>query len=77
MANDNLLDWNSISKSGVYSGVNAKNSPADSNGAWVNAIVVQTNAQKNFLAVIAFDCGSNKIWLRNMINGNWLEWYSH
>ena len=76
MVNDNLLDWDSINMPGIYSGI-GKNAPSGSNGSWVNAIVVPTNAQNTFLAVIAFDCGTNKIWLRNMINGKWFEWYSH
>ena len=77
MVDGNVLDWNSVNAPGIYSGLNAKNAPADSNAGWINAIAIPTNGQSTFLDVIAFDGGSNRLWLRHMNNGTWFTWASH
>ena len=77
MVDGNVLDWNSVNAPGIYSGLNAKNAPADSNAGWINAIAIPTNGQSTFLDVIAFDGGSNRLWLRHMNNGTWFTWVSH
>ena len=77
MVDGDVLDWNSVNAPGIYSGLNAKNAPVDSNAAWINAIAIPTNGQSKFLDVIAFDGGSNRLWLRHMNNGTWFTWTSH
>lgn len=72
--NNNISDWDSVTKVGVYSGLGtAKNSPINSSGVWVDAIVLATNGNSDFLNLIAFST-RGELFCRRMDNKVWNNW---
>ena len=72
--NNNISDWDSVTKVGVYSGLGtAKNSPRNSSGVWVDAIVLATNGNSDFLNLIAFST-RGELFCRRMDNKVWNNW---
>lgn len=67
-----MTDWDLISETGIYSGMNAKNSPV-SYDSWINAICLRSNGNGLFLCVIGF-INNGTIFIRQMSNGQWLDW---
>jgi hypothetical protein len=72
IVNTNVLDWNAIVEIGIYSGNNAQNAPINNNDRWINAIVLASNGNPNFLSLFAFS--TSKMFLRQMDNTIWNEW---
>lgn len=72
IVNTNVLDWNAIVEIGIYSGNNAQNAPINNNDGWINAIVLASNGNPNFLSLFAFS--ASKMFLRQMDNTIWNEW---
>lgn len=72
IVNTNVLDWNVIVEIGIYSGNDAQNAPINHNGGWINAIVLASNGNPNFLSLFAFS--ASKMFLRQMDNAIWNEW---
>lgn len=72
IVNTNVLDWNAIVEIGIYSGNNAQNAPINHNDRWINAIVLASNGNPNFLSLFAFS--ASKMFLRQMDNTIWNEW---
>lgn len=72
IVNTNVLDWNAIVEIGIYSGNDAQNAPINHNDGWINAIVLASNGNPNFLSLFAFS--ASKMFLRQMDNTIWNEW---
>lgn len=72
IVNTNVLDWNAIVEIGIYSGNDAQNAPINHNDGWINAIVLASNGNPNFLSLFAFS--ASKMFLRQMNNTIWNEW---
>lgn len=72
IVNTNVLDWNAIVEIGIYSGNNAQNAPINNNDRWINAIVLASNGNPNFLSLFAFS--TSEMFLRQMDNTIWNEW---
>lgn len=72
IVNTNVLDWNAIVEIGIYSGNDAQNAPINHNDMWINAIVLASNGNPNFLSLFAFS--ASKMFLRQMDNTIWNEW---
>lgn len=74
---DNAVsDWNAITKTGIYSGTGAaKNAPIDSGSVWIDAIVLASNGNPNFLNLFAFST-TGVLFCRRMGNNVWNNWTS-
>ena len=72
---DNAVsDWNAITKTGIYSGTGtAKNAPIDSGSVWIDAIVLASNGNTNFLNLFAFST-TGVLFCRRMDNNVWSRW---
>ena len=58
---------------GIYSGINAKNSPENTSDTWINAICLCPNGNKNFLCLLAL-ANPGKIFYRYSFGSEWHEW---
>lgn len=69
-----VFDWNAITKTGIYSGTGtAKNAPIDSGSVWIDAIVLASNGNPNFLNLFAFST-TGVLFCRRMDNNVWSRW---
>ena len=69
-----VSDWDAITKTGVYSGTGtAKNAPIDSDSVWIDAIVLASNGNPNFLNLFAFST-IGVLFCRRMDNNVWSKW---
>ena len=66
-----IKDWNTVNGIGIYSGVDAANSPAT---GWVTAIVLRDNGNNSYKKVIAFGSNTQRLYTRLMFGDSWGEW---
>ena len=68
-----VKNWDDVLSAGIYSGMNAKNSPENTSDTWINAICLYSNGNKNFLCLLAL-ANPGKIFYRYSFGGEWHEW---
>lgn len=69
-----VSDWNSVTQPGIYSGNgNAKNSPIPGDTVWIDAIVLSSNQNINFLNILAVS-STGVLLCRREYNGIWTDW---
>ena len=68
-----VKNWDDVLSAGIYSGINAKNSPENTSDTWINAICLCSNGNKNFLCLLAL-ANPGKIFYRYSFGSEWHEW---
>ena len=72
--NVNVTDWNNIKQIGIYSGNgDSLNSPLSGNSIWIDAIVLASNGNPDFLNLFAFS-STSALLCRRMSKGIWENW---
>lgn len=68
-----VKNWDDVLSAGIYSGINAKNSPENTSDTWINAICLCSNGNENFLCLLAL-ANPGKIFYRYSFGSEWHEW---
>lgn len=71
--NMDVKNWDDVLSAGIYSGINAKNSPENTSDTWINAICLCSNGNENFLCLLAL-ANPGKIFYRYSFGSEWYEW---